>query len=48
VADRQGLPAEWSFAGGKNVYWKAAIPGRGHSNPVVWGDRVFVTSAQVS
>jgi outer membrane protein assembly factor BamB len=45
VADNQGLPAEWNVAGGKNVRWKAAIPGLGHSSPVVAKDRVFVTSA---
>jgi outer membrane protein assembly factor BamB len=27
------------------VLWKTPIPGRGHSSPIVWGDRVFVTSA---
>ena len=27
-----------------NIAWKAAIPGIGHSSPVVWGDRVFVTT----
>jgi outer membrane protein assembly factor BamB len=30
---------------GVNVRWKTAIPGLGHSSPVVWGDRVFVTTA---
>src|SRR2546426_12760104 len=28
-----------------NVKWKTAIPGLAHSSPVVWGDRIFVTSA---
>jgi outer membrane protein assembly factor BamB len=37
------LPEEWSAT--SNVAWKAAIPGRGWSSPVVWGDRVFVTTA---
>src|SRR2546430_2228763 len=30
---------------GENVLWRTAIPGLAHSSPVVWGDRVFVTSA---
>jgi outer membrane protein assembly factor BamB len=30
---------------GKQVAWKTAIPGTGHSSPIVWGDRVFVTTA---
>jgi outer membrane protein assembly factor BamB len=45
VADGQALPVEWNVRTGKNVRWKAAIPGLGHSSPVVWGDRVFVTTA---
>jgi outer membrane protein assembly factor BamB len=30
---------------GENVRWAADIPGLGHSSPVVWGDRVFLTTA---
>lgn len=36
-------PAEWSEE--RNVLWKIALPGKGHSTPVVWGDNVFVTTA---
>jgi len=36
-------PLEWSET--KNVRWKVPIPGRGSSSPIVWGDKVFVTSA---
>ena len=36
------IPLEWSAT--KNVRWKAALPGVGHSSPIVFGDRVFVTS----
>jgi outer membrane protein assembly factor BamB len=36
------LPDKWSST--ENVVWKVEIPGRGWSSPVVWGDRVFVTS----
>jgi outer membrane protein assembly factor BamB len=42
-SDETGLPTEW--AADKNVAWKVAIPGAGWSGPVVWGDKVFVTSA---
>ncbi|MDX1502237.1 MAG: PQQ-binding-like beta-propeller repeat protein [Thermoanaerobaculia bacterium] len=45
VADGQRLPTEWDAATGRNVRWKTPIPGLGHSSPVVWGDRVFVTTA---
>jgi outer membrane protein assembly factor BamB len=36
-------PLEWSET--KNVRWKVEIPGRGSSSPIVWGDRVYVTTA---
>jgi len=36
-------PTEWNDT--KNIIWKANIPGRGHSSPVLWGDLVFVTTA---
>jgi outer membrane protein assembly factor BamB len=36
-------PVTWSET--RNILWKAPLPGRGNSTPVVWGDRLFVTSA---
>jgi outer membrane protein assembly factor BamB len=36
-------PIEWSET--KNVRWKVALPGKGHSTPIVWGDRIFLTAA---
>jgi outer membrane protein assembly factor BamB len=39
-----GNPAiEWSET--KNVRWKVAIPGRGHSTPIIWEDQMFLTTA---
>src|SRR4030095_12269142 len=29
-----------------NVKWKAAVPGRGHSSPIVWKDHIFLTTAR--
>ena len=43
VAPRATPPLEWSET--KNVRWKVAIPGKGSSTPVVWGDRIFVLTA---
>jgi outer membrane protein assembly factor BamB len=43
VAYGTNLPVTWSTT--SNVVWSCAIPGKGWSSPVVWGDRVFVTSA---
>ncbi len=44
AADSAQPPITWSET--KNVRWKVALPGRGHSTPVVWGNRVFVTTAE--
>lgn len=38
-------PIEWNGESGTNVLWKTAIPGLGHSSPIIWGDKIFVTSA---
>ncbi len=43
--DGQGAPVEWDVESGKNVLWKTAIPGLANSSPIIWGDRVFVTTA---
>ena len=45
VADGQQPPVKWDVKTSDNVKWKTPIPGLGHSCPVVWGDRVFVTTA---
>jgi outer membrane protein assembly factor BamB len=42
VSDETALPLEWSAT--ENVRFKAEIPGRGHSSPVVWANRVFLTT----
>lgn len=44
VSDGQNLPADWDVKTGRNIRWKTAIPGQGHSSPVVWGEKLFVTS----
>ena len=36
------LPDEWSTT--ENVVWSQAIDGRGWSSPIVWGDRLFLTT----
>ncbi len=43
VAPYANPPLEWSES--KNIHWKVKLPGRGHSTPVVWGDRIFLTAA---
>ena len=43
VSETANPPVQWSET--ENIRWKVEIPGRGSSSPIVWGDRVFVTSA---
>jgi outer membrane protein assembly factor BamB len=38
-------PVTWNVETGENVKWKTRIPGLAHSSPIVWGDRVFLTTA---
>jgi outer membrane protein assembly factor BamB len=42
VSEEKGLPAKWDAK--TNVVWAREIPGRGWSSPVVWGNRIFLTS----
>jgi len=42
VAEDKRLPDTWTTS--KNVAWKADVPGRGWSSPIVWGDKVFLTT----
>jgi outer membrane protein assembly factor BamB len=48
VNDARPLPLVWNAETSQNIKWKAAIPGLGHSSPVVWGNRVFLTAASSS
>jgi outer membrane protein assembly factor BamB len=41
--DDQRVPLSWSDS--RSLLWKTALPGRGNSSPIVWGDRVFLTAA---
>jgi outer membrane protein assembly factor BamB len=42
VADDPALPDKWSQT--ENIAWKTPIPGVGWSSPIIWGDRIFVTT----
>jgi outer membrane protein assembly factor BamB len=45
IAEPQNLPDRWDGKTGENILWRTPIPGLAHSSPVVWGNRIFVTSA---
>lgn len=42
ISNVTNLPTEWSPD--KNIRWKAPIPGRGHSSPIVWQNKIFLTT----
>jgi outer membrane protein assembly factor BamB len=45
VSDDAPAATTWDVPAGKNVKWKTAIPGLGLSSPVIWSDRLYVTTA---
>jgi outer membrane protein assembly factor BamB len=45
VADARPLPIAWDAEKSTHILWKTELPGLGHSSPVVWENRVFVTAA---
>src|SRR5229473_2443047 len=42
ISEARTIPTTWTD---KDFNWKTALPGVGHSAPVLWGDRIFLTSA---
>lgn len=45
VLDYAGLPSEFDIEKSVNIRWKIPVPGLGISSPVIWGDRLFITTA---
>ena len=45
VADGQNPPTEWDVEEGENVLWQTPLEGLGLSCPVIWDDKLFITSA---
>lgn len=43
VAPNSNPPTEWSED--NNVKWKVTVPGLGNSTPIIWGDRIYLTTA---
>jgi hypothetical protein len=42
ISGEANIPIRWSKT--DNVAWNVPVPGKGHSSPVIWGDRIFVTT----
>src|SRR6266511_2428766 len=45
VAEGFKTPERWNVETGGNIRWQTPLPGLAHSCPIIWGDRVFVTTA---
>lgn len=45
VAEGQTTPVAWNAEKAENLRWKTKLPGLAHSSPVVWGNKIFVTTA---
>lgn len=43
VAPAGNPPVEWSET--RNIAWKVALPGKGHSTPIIWGNQIFIQAA---
>jgi outer membrane protein assembly factor BamB len=45
IADGKPVPTSWDLKTSRNVLWKTPIAGLAFSSPIVWGDRIFLTTA---
>jgi outer membrane protein assembly factor BamB len=45
IAEGHATPTQWNVPAGENVKWKTPIPGLGLSSPVIWGNKIFITTA---
>ena len=43
--DNSECVTNWNLETGENILWQTPIPGLGHSSPVIWTDRIFITTA---
>ncbi|MDX2414972.1 MAG: PQQ-binding-like beta-propeller repeat protein [Bacteroidales bacterium] len=45
VMDEADLPETWNLKTGENILWQIDIPGLALSSPIIWGDKLFITTA---
>lgn len=45
VSNHSNIPVDWDGKSGKNIRWKTRIPVHGYNSPVLWGDYLFLSSA---
>src|SRR4029453_6827934 len=39
------VPTRWDVEQGENIRWRTPLPGLAHASPIIWNDRVYVTTA---
>lgn len=44
ISSESEIPTQWNCETGENVVWSVTLPGSGHSSPVIWGGRIFLTA----
>jgi outer membrane protein assembly factor BamB len=44
---KKNIPSAWDGTNGTNIQWKTAVPLAGHSSPVIWGNKIFLTGSSV-
>ncbi|MGH7972638.1 MAG: PQQ-binding-like beta-propeller repeat protein, partial [Limisphaerales bacterium] len=45
IVESGETPVSWDVQKGENIHWRTEVPGLGHSSPIIWGDRVYVSTA---
>jgi len=48
VSSSTNLPTSWDGATGKNILWKTELPIHGYNSPVIWNEKLFLSSANTS
>src|SRR6185503_4958604 len=39
---------QWDLSSNKNIRWKIPVPGLAHSSPIIWNDKIFLTTAVIA
>ncbi len=46
IAFTTNAPLTWNVTNSEGIVWKSPVPAKGHSSPIVWGERVFLTGGE--
>src|SRR5687767_15535356 len=44
TSESTSAPTVWNGETGENIAWKVPVPGSGHASPIIWDDRMFLSS----